>query len=227
VARRKADDVAERNVVVSLCDITGQFVEPWVEAGYEAVLVDPQHGMTHQDGPVLKVAATVHEALPLLRDLAESGRIAFVATWPPCTQMATSGAAHWERKWLEDSYFQAKAAAVAEQCRTFGELTGAPYFVENPRSMLSQVFGAPDHTFNPWEFTHYEPADNYTKLTCLWTGGGFQMPPRHMAPDLGEPREFVMSARGSHAERGNVRSVTPRGFSRAVFAANALVTSTP
>jgi hypothetical protein len=209
-----------RQVVVSLCDLTGHFVAPWVDAGFDAVLVDPQHGFTHQDGATLKVAATVLEAMPLLRDLMRSGDIAFVAAWPPCTDMATSGAAHWARKRQEESYFQAAAVAVAEQCRSFAELTGAPYFIENPRSMLSRVFGEPTHTFNPWEFTHHEPGDNYKKFTCLWTGGGFVMPKRHMVPDQGPPREFVLSMRGTHTERGNARSVTPSGFSRAVFKAN-------
>ena len=32
------------NTILSLCDLTGNFVRPWVEAGYDAVLVDPQHG---------------------------------------------------------------------------------------------------------------------------------------------------------------------------------------
>lgn len=215
--------IGSRDVVVSLCDITGRFVQPWLEAGYSAVLVDPQHGFTHTDGNVTKLAATVQEALPYLADLLAHDRIAFIASWPPCTNMATSGSAHWAKKYAADPYFQAKAVAVAEQCRTFGELAGVPYFVENPRSMLSSVFGPPSYTFDPWEFTHYEPEDNYTKFTCLWTGGGFTMPARHMAPGLGVPREFVMTMRGSHEQRGNARSVTPIGFARAVFAANSPV----
>lgn len=42
--------------VLSLCDLTGNFTRPWVEAGYEAVLVDPQHGFNSVDGPVTKLA---------------------------------------------------------------------------------------------------------------------------------------------------------------------------
>jgi hypothetical protein len=33
-------------VVISLCDLTGQFVQPWVDAGCDAILVDPQHGFS-------------------------------------------------------------------------------------------------------------------------------------------------------------------------------------
>lgn len=32
-----------KGVIVSLCDLTGAMVAPWVESGYDAVLVDPQH----------------------------------------------------------------------------------------------------------------------------------------------------------------------------------------
>ena len=104
-------------------------------------------------------------------------RLAFVAAFPPCTDMAVSGARWFAEKRAADPMFQSKAVAVAEQCRTIGRLSGAPWFVENPVSILSSVWGKPDHTFTPAHFTHYEPADNYTKTTCLWTGGGFVMPP--------------------------------------------------
>lgn len=36
--------------VISLCDLTGNAVAPWVEAGYKALLVDPQHGITRTEG---------------------------------------------------------------------------------------------------------------------------------------------------------------------------------
>ncbi|MGI4594240.1 dcm methylase, partial [Klebsiella pneumoniae] len=31
-----------KGTIIGLCDITGVMAEPWVEAGYRAVLVDPQ-----------------------------------------------------------------------------------------------------------------------------------------------------------------------------------------
>ena len=205
-------------VVVSLCDLTGNFVQPWVDAGYEAILVDPQHGITHQDGHVMKVAATVLESLPLLAE--RVGDIAFLAGFPPCTDMAVSGARWFADKWKADSAFFAKAVSVAEQCRTVGEMSGAPWFVENPVSTLAQVFGKPDHFFHPWYYTALEGDDNYTKRTNLWTGGGFIMPPRDIDPALGGPDNRIhMAAPGP--DRMNFRSATPMGFARAVYAANA------
>ena len=117
--------------------------------------------------------------------------------------------------------FQAKAVAVAEQCRTIGRLSGAPWLVENPVSVLSRVFGKPDHYFDPCDFTAYEPADNYTKRTCLWTGGGFVMPKPARDLTLGPPDDRIHKAPPG-PERENFRSATPRGFARAVFQANHL-----
>lgn len=205
-------------IVLSLCDLTGNFVKPWVDAGYEAILVDPQHGITHQDGPILKVAATVLEALPLLADLMH--RIVFTAAFPPCTDMAVSGARWFADKWKADNAFYGKAVAVAEQCRTLSLLTGQAFFIENPVSTLAATFGKPDHTFHPWQFTGYEPDDNYAKKTCLWTGGGFTMPSRNPDASLGTPDNRIHMAAPS-PERMNFRSATPMGFARAVFLANA------
>lgn len=206
-------------IVVSLCDLTGNFAAPWVEAGYDAILVDPQHGTPSPDGVITRLAMTVEEALPHLAPIVASGRIAFVAGFPPCTDMAVSGARWFASKREVDPMFQAKAVAVAEQCRTFGMVSGAPWLVENPVSVLSRVFGKAQHMFDPADYTALEPGDNYTKKTCLWTGGGFVMPAPQRDLTLGPPDDRIHKAPPS-AERGNFRSATPMGFARAVFAAN-------
>lgn len=209
--------MGDMKYVLSLCDLTGNFTKPWVEAGYGAILVDPQHGMTHWDGPTLKVAATVEEAYPIIAEYLVN--VAFSAGWPPCTDMAVSGARWFAEKEKADPAFFAKAVSVAEQCRTIGAMSGAPYLVENPVSTLSKVFGKPDHYFHPWQYTAYEPADNYTKKTCLWVGNGFVMPPAHADLTLPAPDNRIhMAAPGP--ERANIRSATPMGFARAVFDVN-------
>lgn len=159
-----------RDTVLCLCDYTGIFAEPWIEAGYRTILVDPQHGIFDILGRRHAWPLTVDEALDQLATEVE--RLAFVAAFPPCTDLAVSGARWFEPKRQTDPLFQAKAVALAEQCRTIGRLSGAPWFVENPVSVLSSVWGKPDHTFDPADYTHYAPEDNYTKRTCLWAGGG-------------------------------------------------------
>lgn len=205
-------------VVISLCDLTGAFVAPWVAAGYRAVLVDPQHGFSSTDGRVTRLAMTVEEALPELGDIIRSGEVAFVASFPPCTQLASSGARWWADKRAADYMFQAKAVAVAEQCRTIGIVSGAPYFVENPKGALARVWGKGAYV-EPYWFTALEPSDNYTKETYLWAGNGFRMPPVQRDPSLGPPDDRIHKAPPG-PERANFRSATPAGFARAVFAAN-------
>ena len=207
------------STVISLCDITGTFVVPWVEAGHNAILVDPQHGTTRREGRVLKIAETVESGMPWLADALADGDVAFVAGFPPCTDISVSGARWFEAKRAVDPMFQAKAVAVAEQCRTIGAISGAPYFVENPVSVLSRVFGSADHHFHPWHFSGIEPADNYRKRTNLWTGNGFVMPDAVIDAWLGEPDDRIHKA-APGPERANFRSATPMGFARAVFEAN-------
>ena len=44
-----------KGTIICLCDITGVMSEPWVEAGYRAVLVDPQHPDTSINGPIERI----------------------------------------------------------------------------------------------------------------------------------------------------------------------------
>jgi hypothetical protein len=190
-----------------------------VEHGYRAVLVDPQHGSDSDDGKVARLACTVEEAFEPIGDLIRSGCVAFVAGFPPCTDMAVSGARWFHSKYEADHLFQARAVSVAEQCRVIGELSGAPWFVENPVSVLSRVFGKPDHTFHPFDYTRLAPDDNYRKLTCLWVGNGYHMPPPNRDLSLGEPDERI-HLMPPGPQRANLRSRTPLGFSKAVYAAH-------
>ena len=50
-----------RDTILCLCDLTGVMARPWEEHGYQAVLVDPQHGCDHEDGAYLKLACTIEE----------------------------------------------------------------------------------------------------------------------------------------------------------------------
>lgn len=167
-----------------------------------------------------RLALTVDGAMPFLSNLFRDFGIAAVFAFPPCTDMAVSGARWFASKREADPMFQAKAVAVAEQCRTIGRLSGAPWFVENPVSVLSRVFGKPDHWFHPADFTALEPGDNYTKRTNLWTGGGFVMPAPARDASLSAPDDRIHKAPPG-PDRENFRSATPLGFARAVFAANA------
>lgn len=228
-----------RNTILSLCDVTGIMVQPWLDAGYEAVLVDPQHeGGITVEGPVTKVGHVIDapETWDLLRDVLP--KVAFVAGFPVCTDLAVSGAAHWARKREDDIHFQARAMQLVHECRVIGELSGAPYFFENPVSALSSIYRKPDYRFHPFQYGGYLPEDDehpyypeyipprdaYKKTTCLWVGGGFKMPPPKPVEPLevgGQGGSNAHNKLGGRSEKTkNIRSATPRGFAQAVFEFN-------
>ncbi len=208
-------------IIISLCDYTGIFTKPWQDAGYSVLNVDPQ-----REG-----SGTILEMVPLIREAILSGDVAFVAGFPPCTDLAVSGAAHFESKREKDKHFQSKAALVAEQCRMIGEISGAPWFFENPVSVLSSIIGKPNFSFNPYEYGGYlaendihptwpeyiAPRDAYPKKTCLWSGGGFEMPRVKPVPVPVGYSDQHKKLGGRSIKTKNIRSATPRGFSLAVF----------
>jgi hypothetical protein len=133
-----------------------------------------------------------------------------VFAFPPCTDLANSGA-----RWFKEKGLTALIAAlqVVEACRRICEESGAPWMLENPVGQLSTYWRNPDYTFDPCDY-----GDPYTKKTCLWTGGGFVLPWRSRI----EPTEgSKMHRLPPSAERANLRSATPTGFARAVFEVNA------
>jgi hypothetical protein len=203
-----------KGVVVSLCDVTGNMVRPWAEAGYQCICVDIQHSIRRdrQEGNILFTWGDVRSWWPSTFE-----DVVAVFAFPPCTHLAVSGARDFARKGLRHFI---DALDLVESCRRMCEASGARWMIENPVGRLSTAWRKPDFSFNPCDYAGYLPkpsSDAYTKRTCLWTGGGFVMPdPRPVDPVLGSK----MLRLGPSADRANLRSETPMGFARAVFEAN-------
>lgn len=199
--------------VIALYSKTTTMVEPWLAAGYEAVIVDLQHPEGEsREGRLTRIGADMRDWVPSKR-LAQS-HVAFVAAFPPCDHMAVSGARWFAGKGLGKL---AESIVLFERAAFWCEWFGAPYLIENPVSTISSYWRKPDHTFHPWQFTAFAPEDNYTKKTCLWTGNGFVMPAAKA--DCTTIDDRIHKAPPSD-ERADFRAATPLGFSRAVFAAN-------
>lgn len=196
--------------ILSLCDRTGRMVRPWLAAGYRAVTVDMQPAPTAEPGRTHFVMDVREYRLPEEPPL-------FVAAFPPCTHLASSGARWWREKGLRAFI---DALDLVDACKSICERSGAPWMLENPIGRLSTSWRPSDHVFHPCHYSGYAPdpeADAYTKKTCLWTGGGFVMPDRKPGePTLGS----LMHRMSPSADRADQRSVTPLGFARAVFEAN-------
>lgn len=192
-------------VVISCFDHSGNMVKPWAEAGYLCYCVDIQHapGET-REGNIIKVGADMLDWIPP-RD------VAFAAFFPPCTDLAVSGA-----RWFKDKGLGRliRALSLFKRSVDIAEMLGCPYLIENPVSTVSSYWRKPDYSFDPCDY-----GDPYTKKTCLWTGGGFVMP----AKDRVEPTEgSKMHLLPPSEDRANLRSATPPGFARAVFEANSM-----
>lgn len=212
-----------KGIVISLCDITGVAASPWVAAGYNAILVDPQHpeGVT-VDGLITRVGHIIDHPVTwkVLHEAIATGKVRFVHGFPPCTDLAASGNGHKAKKRLANPAFEFNAMQVVWQCHVISELAQCPYFVENPIGQVSTFWRKPDYIFHPWHYSGYCKSDHYKKRTCLWTGGGFRMPPQFLAGFEAAPDDRIYWAPGKGAARENFRSATPLGFSRAVFFAN-------
>lgn len=214
--------------VVSLCDRTGVMVEPWRQAGLPCVIVDIQHERGLNESPTLPGLWTLGVDVRELR----SGELApgwvpdpaIVFAFPPCTDLANSGA-----RWFKDKGLRAliEALELVETCRDWCESSDAPWMLENPVGQLSTYWRKPDFIVNPCDFAGWadDPdAEAYTKKTCLWTGGGFRPPaPKPVEPILGSLMHFVPPG----PDRADIRSVTPSGFARAVFNENYHLTVLP
>lgn len=200
-----------RPVVISLCDRTGIMVRPWADAGFECWCVDVRHSIRRE-----QTRQGIHFVWGDVRSwtppASVRARIGVVFAFPPCTHMAASGARDFRRKGtalLRDSL------ELFTACEHAAAWSGAPYLIENPVGKFSDHMGPPDFIFDPWQF-----GDPWTKKTCLWTGNSFVMPKPTVTT---RPDRLVSRMLGlpPSPDRADLRSETPPGFARVVFAANA------
>ena len=81
--------------------------------------------------------------------------------FPPCTDLAVSGARHFERKRADGSQ--------QKSIKFFMDLANAPIekiALENPIGIMSTEWRKPDQIIQPWQF-----GDKAQKSTCLWLKG--------------------------------------------------------
>ena len=231
--------------ILSLFDYTGAMVRPWADAGHETLCVDTQHGAFFErrsDGIATAARDLTDKAVH--SELAE-WRPDIIFSFPPCTDLAVSGAKHFAAKRERDPLFQHKATALAKTAQRIANLCFeqrgdvVPWFAENPVSVLSSTWRKPDYIFDPCDFGGWigddsaahplwpdviPDRDAYTKRTCLWVGNGLILPtPRPVDPVTAGAGTTPLHAKlgGKSQQTKNIRSATPRGFAQAMYAANA------
>lgn len=225
------------NKVLFLYDYTGIMAQPWLDAGYECWCVDSQHpeGIT-REGNLVKVGmfmSNTDDCVEWFKNNLQD--VKFVFGFPPCTDLAVSGAAWFEKKKKANPGYRKQAMDLVYVVKRLGEFFDVPWALENPISVISSEWRKPDYMFHPWEYSGYlpkndehpmypeyiAPRDMYPKKTCIWSGNGFKMPTKKFdsKPEKGYSTQHLKLG-GKSLKTKNIRSATPRGFAKAVFTAN-------
>jgi hypothetical protein len=137
--------------ILSLCDLTGNWSQPYREAGYEVIQVDLEKG---QD---VRLMRRINQ--PIYGILAA----------PPCTHFSRAGAWCWESK---GEAALLEGLAIVDAClRAVAIYRPVWWALENPTGRLQDYIGPPAWKFCPSDF-----GADYTKRTWLW--GHFTPPLR-------------------------------------------------
>lgn len=179
--------------VLLLCNQTINAALPWLEAGHNVTTIDLQLNDDLEPGqPAVTLwesGATYRELCLDVRDLVDRNGNAIplyfekydiVIAFPPCKNLAVSGAKHFKVKGLSALI---ASLEIVNACRLICEQSGAPWMLENPKSTLGTYWRECDYRFHPWQYNGIDFNDTYVKGTCLWTGGGFIMPEFETHPD--------------------------------------------
>lgn len=229
-------------LIFSLFSGSGYDALPWAERGHKVICFnydDADHGdyqsvrLTHPN--IEYVNAWIDLEFSIHAKAKRWGNPDFVISFPPCTDLAVSGSRHFAAKRERDPDFQKKAVATAKIAATIADKFNVPYMIENPVSVLSSMWRKPDYSFHPFEYGDYltsnegeHPAfpdvipafDAYHKKTCLWVGNGFKMPQKLPVAPTDKDNPGWQKLGGKSKRTKLIRSLTPRGFAKAVCLAN-------
>lgn len=233
-------------LIISMYDYTGLMLEPWRQAGYPCLIIDGQHpeGLTADpERPGLfkagmwlarnrPVVLSIRDLINVLSDITDTPlQVGAVFGFPPCDDMAVSGARWFASKLAADPDCQKRAVNQARLVADVGMFFNVPWMAENPVSVLATMWRQADFYFDPSEYGGYLPRDDvhpmypdfiaprdaYPKKTGIWCGNGFTKPkPRPVKREPGKSAQYRLLG-GKSLRTKNIRSATPRGFAEAVF----------
>ena len=125
-----------------------------------------------------------------------------IIAFPPCTDLAVSGARHFAKKRL-DGRQQRSIAFFME----FVNANCNKIAIENPIGIMSSEHRKPDQIIQPWQFGHGE-----TKATCLWLKNLPKLKPTNIV----EGREQRVWRMPPSNDRARLRSQTYLGIAQAI-----------
>lgn len=190
--------------VISCFDNSCNILRPWAKAEYDCYAIDIKHNKEEIKN-ITKITINILDWKPNFDNV----KISFF--FPPCTDLAISGARWFKMKGL-DSLIE--ALKLFSQAIKLAEEFNAPYMIENPVSTVSTYYRKPDYKYQPWMY-----GDMYLKNTCLWIGNGFIMPEKIYEYQPDGVADYIHRLPPSD-NRSELRGVTPINFAKYVYEAN-------
>jgi site-specific DNA-cytosine methylase len=125
-----------------------------------------------------------------------------VIAFPPCTDLAVSGA-----RWFEEKRKDGRQQKSIMFFEFFTYLKNKYVAIENPIGIMSTIYRKPDQIIQPWQFGHGE-----TKSTCLWLNNL----PLLVPTDIVDGREQKIWKMPPSEDRAKLRSKTYNGIAEAM-----------
>lgn len=153
------------------------------------------------------------DVIPLLKEKWDA-----IIAFPPCTDLAVSGAA-----WFEQKQKDGRQQRSIDFFMLFTDLDCEFVAIENPVGIMSSIWRKPDQIIQPYEFGH--PT---TKKTCLWLKNLPKLKPTQIVEPfhhiyksgkkqgLKDPLWHYETLRLPKEERAKQRSKTFKGIARAM-----------
>lgn len=122
--------------------------------------------------------------------------------FPPCTDLAVSGA-----RWFKEKQADGRQQRSIEFFIRLVNSNIPNIAIENPIGIMSSHYRKPDQIIQPWQFGHGE-----TKATCLWLKNLPKLKPTNIV----EGREQRIWKLPPSEDRGKLRSKTFPGIAKAM-----------
>jgi len=135
--------------VLDACEYSGAVRDAFINGGHEAMSCD----LLPTESPGPHYQGDVRDVIDYPWDL--------MIAHPPCTNLAVSGAA-----WFEKKRMAGEQQASASFFMMLAKADIPRIAIENPVCVMSSIWRKPDQIIQPYMFGHME-----TKATCLWLKG--------------------------------------------------------